>query len=232
MTARSPQPRHFVVAVDGPSGSGKSSTARAVAERLGWKYLDTGAMYRAITWWLISHGVDPDDSAAVATRAGEPQIEIGTNPDGSIVLIDGHDVTEAIRDSAVTDAVSAVSAVPEVRERMVAIQRSALDEGPIVIEGRDIGTVVVPDAPVKVFLNASARARAHRRSAELRENVNLEDTLVSMKRRDLLDSTRDLSPLLMAHDAVQIDSTDLTLDEVVDTIVVLVQQRLSDTVVE
>ena len=119
----------FAVAVDGPSGSGKSSTARGVAKRLGWSYLDTGAMYRAMTWWLLSHGVDVHDPHAVAGRANDPRLEVFTDPEGPGVLIDGLDVTEEIRDPKVTDAVSAVSAVPEVRERLVELQRAAMDEG-------------------------------------------------------------------------------------------------------
>ena len=218
----------FAVAVDGPSGSGKSSTARGVARRLGWNYLDTGAMYRAMTWWLLSHGVAVDDAEAVSARAVEPALEISTDPDGPGVLIDGHDVTEQIRDPHVTEAVSAVSAVPAVRARLVKLQRAAIARGPVVIEGRDIGTVVVPDAPVKVFLVASSAARAQRRNAEFsaEHQDSLEDTLVSLKRRDLLDSTREVSPLAMAEDAVEIDSTDLTLDEVIEAVVKLVRSRL------
>jgi len=218
----------FAVAVDGPSGSGKSSTARGVAKQLGWSYLDTGAMYRAMTWWMLSHGVEVDDAQAVAARASEPRLEVFTEPDGPGVLIDGLDVTEEIRDPKVTDAVSAVSAVPEVRKRLVELQRAAMDKGPVVIEGRDIGTVVVPDAPVKVFLVASSNARAARRTAELgdQHNINLEDTLTSLKRRDLLDSSRDISPLSRADDAIEIDSTDLSLDEVIQTVVALVRQRI------
>jgi cytidylate kinase len=226
------QPRHFAVAVDGPSGSGKSSTARGVARRLGWSYLDTGAMYRAITWWFLSHRVDVDSPDEVASRAQEPALVVSTDPDGPGVLVDGHDVTEEIREERVTQAVSAVSAVPAVRDRMVALQRSAINEGPIVIEGRDIGTVVVPDAPLKVFLVASSRARATRRTEEFadRHDVNLEDTLVSLQRRDLLDSTREFSPLIRADDAVEIDSTAMSLDEVIDVVVGLVRERMVDGV--
>lgn len=229
-----PHPRHFAVAVDGPSGSGKSSTARGVARRLGWAYLDTGAMYRAITWWFLSHDVNVEDPAAVASRAAEPSLDISTDPDGPGVLVDGHDVTEQIRDPHVTDAVSAVSAVPQVRDRMVNLQRSAIESGPIVIEGRDIGTVVVPDAPLKVFLVASSHTRAQRRNAEFahRHEADLEDTMVSISRRDLLDSTREFSPLSRAEDAVEIDSTSMTLDEVIDAVVGLVHTRLADAVPE
>jgi CMP/dCMP kinase len=217
----------FAVAVDGPSGSGKSSAARGVATRLGWSYLDTGAMYRAITWWLLTHSVDVNDPAAVAARVTEPALEVSTDPQGPRVLIDGHDVTEQIREPAVTDAVSAVSAVPAVRERLVGLQRAAMSSGPVVIEGRDIGTVVAPQAPVKVFLVASSSARAKRRNAEFADQHTdeLEDTLTSLKRRDLLDSTREISPLVRAEDAVEIDSTHLSLDEVIDAIEVLTKSR-------
>jgi cytidylate kinase len=233
MTATPDAAQPFAVAVDGPSGSGKSSTARGVARALGWSYLDTGAMYRALTWWLLSHGVDVNDPEAVAARAGEPDLLVSTDPDGPGVLIDGHDVTEQIRDPHVTESVSAVSAVPAVRARLVELQRAAMARGPVVIEGRDIGTVVVPDAPVKVFLVASSKARAERRSAEFadRHEGSLEDTLLSLKRRDLLDSTREASPLARAEDAIEIDSTDRTLDEVVDAVVQLVKARLDGATV-
>ena len=220
--------RPIAVAVDGPSGAGKSSTARGVARRLGWSYLDTGAMYRALTWWLLAHEVDVNDAAAVSARSAEPHLQISTDPDGPGVLVDGHDVTEQIRDPHVTDSVSAVSAVPAVRERLVGLQRAAMAQGPVVIEGRDIGTVVAPDAQVKVFLVASGKVRAERRTAEFagQHPARLDDTLTSLKRRDLLDSTREVSPLARASDAVEIDSTDLTLDEVVDAVVQLVESRV------
>ena len=228
MATDSPGQRPFAVAVDGPSGSGKSSTARGVARRLGWAHIDTGAMYRAMTWWMLKHGVDTHDPVAVAQRAKEPELVISTDPDGPSVLIDGHDVTEEIRDPRVTDAVSAVSAVPEVRERLVALQRAAMSEEPVVIEGRDIGTVVVPDAPLKVFLVASGQARAERRTAEFDggHNADMEDTLTSLNRRDLLDSQREFSPLVRASDAIEIDSTNMTLDEVIDYVVDLVRQTV------
>ncbi len=217
----------FAVAVDGPSGSGKSSAARGVATRLGWSYLDTGAMYRAVTWWMLTHGVDVHDPVAVSARVAEPALEVSTDPQDPRVLIDGHDVTEQIRDPVVTDAVSGVSAVPAVRERLVGLQRAAMSTGAVVIEGRDIGTVVAPQAPVKVFLVASSTARAKRRNAEFagQQADQLEDTLTSLKRRDLLDSTREISPLTRAEEAVEIDSTHLSLDEVIDAIVVLTKSR-------
>jgi CMP/dCMP kinase len=216
------------VAVDGPSGSGKSSTARGVAAQLGWNYVDTGAMYRAITWWLIREGVDVDDPAEVGRRASEPRLDVSVDPTSLSVFVDGLDVADEIRDPGITSAVSAVSAVPEVRERLVAVQREVMERGPVVVEGRDIGTVVAPDAVVKVFLVATTEARAERRAAEWADEhgVSVADTAEQLDRRDHLDSTRELSPLTQADDAVVIDSTSLTLDDVIDRIVALVRERV------
>lgn len=216
------------VAVDGPSGAGKSSTARGVAAQLGWNYVDTGAMYRALTWWLQSAGVDTYDTAVVAARVAEPSLDISLDPSNPTVYVDGQDVSAEIRDPVVTSAVSAVSAVPAVRERLVAIQREIMERGPVVVEGRDIGTVVAPDAAVKVFLVASAEARAHRRAAEWAEDhgMTVTETAAMLDRRDHLDSTREFSPLTQADDAVVIDSTSLSLDEVIAQVIDLVRQRV------
>ena len=145
---------HFVVAIDGPSGSGKSSTSRGVADRLGLRYLDTGAMYRAITWWMLRQDVDVHDPAAVAARVEEPEILSGTDPLGPTILVDGVDVGLAIRSDEVNAAVSPVAAVPAVRRRLLDLQHEIIGAGGIVVEGRDIGSVVAPDADVKVFLTA------------------------------------------------------------------------------
>jgi CMP/dCMP kinase len=211
-----------VVAIDGPSGSGKSSTSRGVAARLGLRYLDTGAMYRAITWWMLEQGVPVGEPAAVAARCGEPVIVSGTDPLAPTITADGVDVSQAIRSPAVTAAVSAVSAVPEVRARLLVLQREAIDGGGIVVEGRDIGAVVAPDAEVKVYLTADAAARAARRAAE-EGGTDLAATESSLLARDRFDSTRTASPLTMAAGAVHLDTTPYTLDEVVDVIVGLVE---------
>jgi CMP/dCMP kinase len=216
-----------VVAIDGPSGSGKSSTSRGVAHRLGLRYLDTGAMFRAITWWMLEHGVDVDDSQAVAAQVGRPILASGTDPAAPTIAVDGIDVAAPIRGQAVTAAVSAVSAVPQVRERLLREQRRIIGDGGIVVEGRDIGTVVAPDAPVKVFLTAQADARAARRTAEL-SGDDVRATEQDLVRRDKLDSGRATAPLTMASDAHHIDSTRYTLDEVIDQVVALVQ-RLSQS---
>jgi CMP/dCMP kinase len=217
---------NIVVAMDGPSGSGKSSTSRGVARRLGLRYLDTGAMYRAITWWMLQREIDVDDAGAVAVHAEAPVLESGTDPEAPTITVDGTDVAGPIRSPEVTAAVSAVSAVPEVRARLLRDQRSIIGEGGIVVEGRDIGTVVVPDAPVKVFLTADPEARAVRRSAEM-SGVDVSFTQQDLLRRDRLDSGRATAPLTMADGAHHIDTTPFTLDEVVAQVVALVEQAVA-----
>ncbi|MCZ2527459.1 (d)CMP kinase [Streptomyces sp. HB2AG] len=216
-----------VVAIDGPSGTGKSSTSRAVAAKLGLRYLDTGAQYRAITWWMLDNGIDVDDAEAVADAARKPGIVSGTDPSAPTITVDGTDVSGPIRTRQVTSAVSAVSAVPEVRARMVELQRAAAAEGGIVVEGRDIGTTVLPDATVKIFLTASPEARAARRSGELRgkEAVSLEATREALVKRDAADSGRKTSPMAKAEDAVEVDTTELTLEQVVECVITLVEEK-------
>lgn len=215
-------PEDIVVAVDGPSGSGKSSTSRGVAARLGLRYLDTGAMFRGMTWWMLRQGVDVHDAAAVAARAAEPEILSGTDPTGPSILVDGTDVGLAIRTDEVTSAVSPVSAVPEVRARLLELQRAVIGSGGIVVEGRDIGSVVAPDAPVKVYLTADPEARAVRRAAE-EGGSDVTATQQSLLARDRIDSRRATAPLTMADGAVHIDTTAYTLDEVIDQVVALVE---------
>jgi cytidylate kinase len=221
----------IVVAVDGTSGSGKSSTSRGVADRLGLRYLDTGAMYRAMTWWMLRHGVDVHDAGAVAARCGEPQLASGTDPLAPTITVDGEDVATAIRQPDVNAAVSPVSAVPQVRARLLDIQRAAIDAalaGPgIVVEGRDIGSVVWPEAPVKVYLSAEASARATRRAAE-EGGSDVDSTRESLLARDQIDTGRTVSPLVMADGAVHIDTTAYSLDEVIDQVVALVGAVRSD----
>jgi cytidylate kinase len=216
----------LVVAIDGTSGSGKSSTSRGVADRLGLRYLDTGAMFRAMTWWLLDHGVDVNDPAEVAERSAEPRIESGTDPLAPTITVDGVDVAVEIRSDLVNAAVSPVSAVPEVRARLLDLQRDVIAreaaQGGIVIEGRDIGTVVVPDAPVKLYLSADPTARAVRRAAEA-GGADVAATQESLLARDRIDSGRATAPLAMADDAVHIDTTPYTLDEVIARVVALVE---------
>ncbi|WP_435745856.1 (d)CMP kinase [Nocardioides sp. SYSU DS0663] len=220
-------PDRLVVAVDGTSGSGKSSTCRGVATRLGLRYLDTGAMFRAMTWWMLQHGVDVHDPAAVAARCAEPAIASGTDPSAPTITVDGTDVAVAIRSDEVTAAVSPVSTVPEVRARLLALQRAIIgaevEPTGIVVEGRDIGSVVVPDAPVKLFLTADAAARASRRAAESGA-TDVAATEQSLRSRDAIDSGRATAPLLLADGAVQVDTTGYTLEEVVELVVAMVDR--------
>ena len=221
----------IVVAVDGTSGSGKSSTSRGVADRLGLRYLDTGAMYRAMTWWMLRQGVDVHDPEAVAARCAEPRIESGDDPLAPTITVDGEDVAAAIREPDVNAAVSPVSAVPEVRARMVAMQRATISDARqgagIVVEGRDIGSVVWPEAPVKVFLSADPAARAVRRAAE-EGGSDVEATEESLLARDKIDSGRAVSPLVMAEGAVHLDTTAYSLDQVIAQVVALVDLVGSD----
>ncbi|MGQ0624490.1 MAG: (d)CMP kinase [Sporichthyaceae bacterium] len=215
--------------MDGPSGSGKSSVSRAVAAALGLRYLDTGAMYRGLTWWLLREGIDVSDAKAVAARAEEPQISVGTDPGAPTITVAGADVAAAIRTAAVTAAVSAVSAVPAVRVRLVAMQKAIIgrcmaDDGGVVVEGRDIGTVVAPDAPVKMYLTASADARAQRRHAELTGAASVGATREDLARRDRLDSVRTESPLHQAPDAHLLDTTGLDFDAVVAAVLAAVRR--------
>jgi cytidylate kinase len=218
----------LVIAVDGPAGSGKSSAARAAARALGLRYLDTGAMYRALTWWLLRQRYDVADEHSVATLASQPVIEVTTDPAAPAVTVDGADVSGEIRTRDVSNAVSVVASVPEVRARLVAMQQEiiaaacAAGEG-IVAEGRDIGTVVAPGAVVKVFLTASEEARASRRSADLASDP--EATADVTQHENLRRDSADARQTLMADDAIEIDSTVLSLDEVVGLIVRLARER-------
>ncbi|MGH3655804.1 MAG: (d)CMP kinase [Micromonosporaceae bacterium] len=206
-----------VVAVDGPSGSGKSTISRRLAGRLAARYLDTGAMYRALTWAVLQAGVDPQDADSVVKVLGETRIEVTTDPEAPSFRVNGTVVDGPIRGPEVTRAVSAVAAVPAVRTALVAQQRDIIGgddrTAGIVVEGRDIGTVVAPDADLKVFLTASDDERARRRSTQ--DATDTAATAADLARRDRLDSTRAASPLRPADDAVVLDSTELGIDEVV-----------------
>lgn len=220
----------MIVAIDGPSGSGKSSVAREIARRCDLTYLDTGAMYRSVAYVCLERGVDPDDADAVAEVARDVTIEFVPDGDGQRVLANGEDVTAQIRTPEVELAVSPVSANPRVRETMVALQRAAGERGDVVAEGRDIGTVVFPGADVKVFLSASPKARARRRAVQ-RGGGNLatgdavsvdaraeQKILEDLVRRDAYDSSREASPLRPADDAHHIDSSELSFEDVVSAI--------------
>lgn len=212
-----------VIAIDGPAASGKSTVGEAVANRLGYLYFDTGAMYRAVTWLALERGVPVDDEARVTALVEGAEIDVlpAVQNDGRqyTVLVDGQDVTWAIREPAVAGNVSQVSAYPGVRAALVAQQRRLASRGRIVMVGRDIGTVVLPDAPLKVYLDASAEERAQRRWREEQARGgqrSYADVLAEVCRRDQIDSTRQVAPLRSASDAVIVDSTEMTIEQVVE----------------
>jgi cytidylate kinase len=218
-------PLRSVIALDGPSGTGKSTVARALAMRLGLRYLDTGATYRAVTLAVLQRGLDPEDAEAVGHVAEAVGVEVSTDPHDLWVVLDGQRVDRQIRSEPVTTAVSPVSAVPRVRRRLVAEQRRLIGTGDIVVEGRDIGTVVAPDAALKVFLTASRDIRARRRAEQDGPAADVAATTAALHRRDAYDSGRQLSPLRPADDAVHVDTTQLSIDEVVGRLVDMARAR-------
>jgi CMP/dCMP kinase len=215
-----PASRGLVVAVDGPSGSGKSSVSREVARRLGLRYLDTGAMYRALTWWALEQGTDLDDTAAVARLARELPLEISTSSSGTVAVVAGRDVTAAIREPRITRVVSAVATNLDVRAELVRRQREIAAPGGIVVEGRDITTVVAPDAEVRVLLTASQEARLARRALEVHgsdDDRAIEATRDQVVTRDARDST--VADFVAARDGVTvIDSSELSFEETVSAV--------------
>ena len=220
---------NVIVAVDGPAGTGKSSVSRGLARALGSRYLDTGAMYRIVTLAVLRAGVDPTDAAVVRSLAAGVRLSVGYDPDVDRCYLDEEDVSAEIRGDEVTGAVSAVSSIPAVRQRLVGLQRKlAYRDGSVVVEGRDIGTVVLPDADVKIFLTASAETRARRRNDQ---NVaaaladDYEGVLADVRRRDHLDSTRAVAPLRAADDAVVVDTSEMTEAEVIAHLLKLVKER-------
>jgi CMP/dCMP kinase len=208
-----------VIAIDGPAGAGKSTVARALARRLGFTYLDSGAMYRAVALAAIRAGIDLDDGGRLGELAAA--LDIGVN--GGVVSLDGADVSADIRDPAISAAASRVSVHPQVRAAVVALQRALMKDGGYVAEGRDIGTVVAPDAALKVFLTAAARERARRRAAQTGESAGA--VLAALRDRDRRDAGREHAPLRRAPDAVEVDTTGLDVEAVVDRIVRLGAER-------
>ena len=218
-----------VIAVDGPAGTGKSSVSRGLARYLDARYLDTGAMYRIVTLAVLRANADLADTPAIESAAADVPLSVGYDPDEDCAYLDAEDVSTEIRGDEVTKAVSAVSAVPAVRARLVGLQRElAAGPGSVVVEGRDIGTVVLPDADVKIFLTASAEERARRRNDQNIASGLVDDyeaVLADVKRRDHLDSTRAVSPLRAAEDALVVDTSDMSESEVIAHLVELVRQR-------
>lgn len=214
--------KKLVIAIDGPAASGKTTTSRLTARRLGYLHIDTGAMYRAMTLKILQEGIDIKDAAAVARVAASAAIRLESRGEELRVILDGIDVTSRIRSHAVTSNVSAVSMLRDVREVMVREQRRMGKDGGIVLEGRDIGTVVFPDADLKIFMVARVEERARRRQIELERDghsVPLEDLVREIAERDRKDSERDISPLCRAEDAIELDTSSLTIEEQVEFIV-------------
>ena len=218
---------HTVIAIDGPSGVGKGTVARAVAAALGFRHVDTGAMYRAVAWRAQQLGVDLDDEDAVAAVANMAVVEV----DGSRVVIDGTDVSSEIRTPDIDRATTRVARLPRVRAELVARQRALADQGPLVMEGRDIGTVVFPAAAVKIYLDASAEERARRRAHDpahtAAQTQDLARIAEAMQRRDENDRTRQASPLSIAADATVVDTTAVPAAQVVERVLALVRARVS-----
>ena len=216
----------MIIAIDGPSGAGKGTVARGVAARLGYRHIDTGAMYRAVAWKALAQGVDLNDETATAAVAAAAAIEVG---DG-LVRIDGRDVAQAIRTPEIDQASSIVAKQPRVREILIAAQRGLGLSGRVVMEGRDLGTVVFPHADLKVYLDASPAERARRRAhdpahATGRAGTAVQDVATALDARDLSDRTRVASPLMKAPDAVKIDTTALSIDEVIEQVIALAKER-------
>ncbi|MBL7999807.1 MAG: (d)CMP kinase [Candidatus Kapabacteria bacterium] len=221
--------RTIIIAIDGPAGSGKSTTARLVAARLGYTYIDTGAMYRAITLAMLEHGA-PISGDMLAEFVAGLNVELRYAESGQRTYLNGRDVSERIRHADVTSDVSRVSAIPVVRTAMVALQQQLARQGGVVMDGRDIGTVVFPDAELKIFMTASIEARAQRRMAELGSEQNsfsVEDIAMQLALRDEMDSSRDTSPLTKADDAIVIDTSGVTIEEQVERITALARERIA-----
>ena len=210
---------HPAIAIDGPAASGKSTVAKLIADRLGYTFINTGAMYRAVTWYMLEQGIDPADTDAVLAALPSVPLAFGKDGSRSIVLCNGPPLTEELTRQEVNDHVSTIAAIPEVRSLLVNRQRDYNRQEPVVMEGRDIGTVVFPDTPFKYFVTASEEVRAARRAAE-----GLTDSIAE---RDRKDSSRATAPLAQAQDALLVDTSDMSIDQVVNFITDNIQQKLS-----
>lgn len=217
----------YVVAIDGPAGTGKGTVTKIIAEKLELIYIDTGAMYRAVTLKALYNNIKPEEVEKIAEMLKNISIKLNNINGKQQVLLDGKDVTDEIRTTKVDSYVAKFAAVKEVREKMTPLQRKMKNEGNIIMEGRDIGTVVFPDADVKIYLDATIEERANRRYKQNLENgvqCTYEEVLAGIKERHILETTRELAPLKQADDAVYVDSTNLSIDEVVDTIISIIKE--------
>ena len=222
---------YISVAIDGPSGAGKSTVARAAAARLGYVYVDTGAMYRAIGRAVCRKGISGDDTAGIVAVLPEVQLDIRYEDGAQHILLCGEDVSDAIRTPEIAKYASKVSAVPEVRQFLLETQRDMAKNGNILMDGRDIGTVILPDAPVKIFLTASAEARAQRRYLELHEkgqSITFDEVLHDIQQRDEQDMTRAVAPLKQAADAVLLDTSDISLEQSIEAVLRIIRERVED----
>ena len=213
--------KKLLITIDGPAGAGKTTVSRALADRLGYRYIDTGALYRAVALAVKTRGIDTENDAELKLLCSELELAFVQKDEGLCLLLDGEDITDRIRTAEITMLASALSARPVVRECLLRLQRNLGEEKAVVFEGRDMGTVVFPQADLKFFLNASSRTRTLRRYDEIKSKSSqtLEEVGLDIQRRDRDDSTRELAPLKPAHDAIMVDSTDLSVSEVVELMV-------------
>ncbi len=219
----------FNVAVDGPAGAGKSTIAKTVAKRLHLIYIDTGAMYRAMALYMLRNGISPDDAGEVVRNCENADIKIRYENGGQVVYLNGENVNSCLRTEDVGNATSVISAIPEVRQKMVEMQRSLASENDCIMDGRDIGTCVLPDAALKIYLTADSSVRAKRRYDELTARgveCDLKKILADIEERDYRDMHREVSPLTMAQDAVLVDTSDMTIDEVTERLVRMCMEKM------
>ncbi|MBR3249515.1 MAG: (d)CMP kinase [Clostridia bacterium] len=219
----------FVVAIDGPAGTGKGTVTKIIADRLNLIYIDTGAMYRAVALKALKNNIKPEETEKIEEILKDISIKLNRINEKQQILLDGIDVTQEIRTPEVDDVVAKFAAVKQVREKMTPLQRKMKSEGNIIMEGRDIGTVVFPDADVKIYLDATVEERAKRRYKQNLENgikCTFEEILTSIKERHILETTREIAPLKQAEDAIYVDSTELSIEEVVQKIIAIIEEKI------